>query len=241
MKCDRCGDDLGSMISGFRGEAEHYCGPCLREETRRRTAAASARGEGYKADEGKLDWTLFPFDGAEGAVRVLMLGEERGRGGQPVSDRMKPWLIGESNPWQAPGEDPDHVFDLYPLPEHASGGRLARILGMSRTEYLRAFNRRNLLAGPWREAAARLEAARLTRETGVAPLILLGAKVARAFGLTGTAPWQSLRVAPQGRTLVTLPHPSGRCRAWGDPNASARARALVLPLLESLAGKETKP
>jgi hypothetical protein len=41
------------------------------------TAEAHARGEGYKADAGKPDWTLFPFDGAEEVVRVLELGAEK--------------------------------------------------------------------------------------------------------------------------------------------------------------------
>ena len=30
-----------------------------------------------KADEGKLDWSLFPFDGAEGIVRILMFGANK--------------------------------------------------------------------------------------------------------------------------------------------------------------------
>jgi hypothetical protein len=41
------------------------------------TAEANAKGEGFKADAGKLDWTLFPFDGAEEVVRVLELGAEK--------------------------------------------------------------------------------------------------------------------------------------------------------------------
>jgi hypothetical protein len=33
--------------------------------------------EGHKCDAGKLEWDLFPFDAAEGVVRVLMYGKRK--------------------------------------------------------------------------------------------------------------------------------------------------------------------
>lgn len=33
--------------------------------------------EGHKCDDGKLEWDLFPFDAAEGIVRVLMYGKNK--------------------------------------------------------------------------------------------------------------------------------------------------------------------
>ena len=45
--------------------------------TQESTATANARGEGFKADAGKPDWTLFPFDGAEAVVRVLEAGARK--------------------------------------------------------------------------------------------------------------------------------------------------------------------
>jgi hypothetical protein len=42
--------------------------------TQEATKAANKRGEGYKNDQGKPDWVLFPFDGALPVVRVLELG-----------------------------------------------------------------------------------------------------------------------------------------------------------------------
>lgn len=45
--------------------------------TQEATVAANARGEGFKADSGKPDWTLFPFDGAEDVVRVLERGAQK--------------------------------------------------------------------------------------------------------------------------------------------------------------------
>jgi hypothetical protein len=32
---------------------------------------------GHKCDQGKLEWDLFPFDAAEGVVRVLMYGKKK--------------------------------------------------------------------------------------------------------------------------------------------------------------------
>lgn len=155
----------------------------------------------------------------------------------------KPWLIGESNPYQAPGADPEHRFDLYPLPPNASGGRLCRlVLGMEQTTYLRAFVRRDLLEGKWSVPKARVAASALWRESGAAPLVLLGAKVCEAFGL----PYQPFTAVSRAamellphrglRTIVVIPHPSGLNRAWHEPGAYQRARNLVLPLL---AAKET--
>jgi len=141
---------------------------------------------------------------------------------------MKPLLVGELNPY---GADPE--LALYPLPEHASGGRLARILGLSRGQYLRAFGRANLCSGRWSLGDARGAAELLTiMNDRDRPIVLLGSKVCQAFA----QPYHPFTSA--GR-LHVLPHPSGRCRAWNEPGAVARARALVLPLLDTEDTSET--
>jgi uracil-DNA glycosylase len=139
---------------------------------------------------------------------------------------VRPLLVGESNPYGASPE-----FALYPLPEHASGARLARILGLSRTQYLRAFDRVNLLqCSKWsarlaREAASLLDATRPSEQV----FVLLGARVCSAFGGTGESLCE-VRTGC-GRTAVLLPHPSGRNRVWNEPGTVERARALVEGLL----------
>ncbi len=133
---------------------------------------------------------------------------------------VKPLLVGEANPY---GADP--AFALNPLPEHASGGRLARILGLSRGDYLRIFDRRNLCPTTWSVPVARREAEAIMRVLG-RDVVLLGSKVAQAFGL---------RYEPfttRGR-LHLLPHPSGLSRAWNDPESIPRARALLAGLLST--------
>lgn len=129
-------------------------------------------------------------------------------------------LVGEANPY---GGDPDMA--LYPLPEHASGGRLARILGLSRGEYLRTFDRCNLCAVEWRLPEARERARQLVAENRV--MVLLGAKVARAFG----GEYEPFTRSGVGSAVYVLPHPSGLNRAWNEPGAVERARALVAEAL----------
>lgn len=136
----------------------------------------------------------------------------------PASDESRPMLVGEDNPY---GGDPH--FALYPAPDGCAGHRLCCvILGMRRADYLREFARTNLCVGRWsmREARDRaIDELRVHR----GPLILLGARVARAFEFD---PWRPFTLADGGKTLL-LPHPSGRCRLWNVDGAAARARAMV--------------
>ncbi len=129
-------------------------------------------------------------------------------------------LVGELNPYGDP------ALALYPLPPNASGGRLARILGLSARDYLRAFDRMNLCSGAWDEYRARARALTVMSDAagGCWPegVVLLGARVCGAFGL----PYEPFRVTElldAGRFAV-LPHPSGLCRKWGEPDAVERAR-----------------
>lgn len=45
--------------------------------TQEATAAANARGEGFKADAGKPDWTLLPWEPLGEVVEVLTLGAQK--------------------------------------------------------------------------------------------------------------------------------------------------------------------
>ncbi len=130
---------------------------------------------------------------------------------------MRPLLVGEDNPHSA---DPRHA--LYPYPEHCAGGRLCvRVMGLTPREYL--------CSGAWKMAEARLAARSLFGRERV--YVLLGAKVASAFGLAFHAPFTRMRWSnPLWRmtcTVVQLPHPSGRARAWNEPGAFERARAVL--------------
>lgn len=55
---------------------------------------------------------------------------------------------------------------------------------------------------------------------------MLGAKVRAAFDASDLAEFEA-RDADDGTTLLALPHPSGRCRIWNQPDAVERARAAI--------------
>lgn len=137
----------------------------------------------------------------------------------------RPLLVGELNPY---GGDPSVA--LYPLPPHASGGRLQRILGLSTTQYLRLFDRANLCVGAWDLAEARASAGQILADPTRTHLVLLGAKVSRVF--CGVFEPFTLRATPgrPGQLVATLPHPSGLSRAWNEPGAELRARELLARL-----------
>ena len=142
----------------------------------------------------------------------------------------KVWLIGETNPYQ---DDPEESirYAMYPEPPESAGGRLCNlILGMTERDYLRSFERRNLLAGPWEGKGvterARASAACLSWEMNPGDqVLLLGAKVVGAF-FPGE-PWEAFACFhlppgsgdPRGRGaeghrgpflhFAALPHPSG--------------------------------
>ena len=134
---------------------------------------------------------------------------------------MKPLLVGESNPY---GADPRYA--LYPLPKGSAGDRLCRlVLQMGLREYVKAFERVNLCAGPWstpgaREAARRIFLARDYLKDG-SQVVMLGAKVTNAFGFN-FAPF-----VVYAERFVCLPHPSGLSRAWNDPGSYALARSTL--------------
>lgn len=132
-------------------------------------------------------------------------------------------LVGEQNPY---GGDPE--FALYPAPDGCSGERLCRlVLGTTRRRYLDLFERRNLCSGPWKMAEAVAEAVRIRSTFIGCAVVLLGAKVSRAFRLD-FEPFTVVRPSPVSRgCFIILPHPSGLNLMWNAPGAFERARQLV--------------
>ena len=137
----------------------------------------------------------------------------------------KVWLIGEHNPWSA-----EPKFALYPRPEHATGGRLCKALGLRNLEYLRTFERRDLLlTARWCVPAAREAAGKVLLETETDDaMILLGGKVAAAFGYA----FEPLKIHRTVRiSFLVTPHPSGRSPVWKLPGMADRVRDAVMALV----------
>lgn len=123
-------------------------------------------------------------------------------------------LVGELNPYS---DDPR--FDLYPIPRGTTGDLLRRnILGVEQRDYLRWYWRENLCRGHsgqrgrrWSLPQARGRAADLKRLHDGQPIVLLGRRVADAWGATFGLPFR------RHDNVIAIPHPSGRNRAWSDP------------------------
>lgn len=149
---------------------------------------------------------------------------------------MKPLLVGEANPY-----DGDPYFALYPEPNGCAGQRLCKlIMQLDCAEYLRRFDRVNLCDGKWRVREARRHAD--DQMTNKRTFVLFGAKVASVFAWVLSRndfkpftyhvehkrhPVCNTCMGEVLRTYVILPHPSGLSRAWNEPGAFERARAVL--------------
>lgn len=140
---------------------------------------------------------------------------------------MRPVLIGMNNPISS---RPEYV--LYPEPAGCTGWRLWKMLetrtGASKRDYIRAFERFNLVGGKqWSMPEARKEAVRLMPELQGRVVVLLGQPVREAFRVP------RLLIHPQevdGVIFRQLPHPSG-LNLWFNSETN---RSLASMLLEEL-------
>lgn len=133
---------------------------------------------------------------------------------------MRPLLVGEMNE-----KDSDPRAALSLLPPGGSGGRLAKILGLSAKKFLHRFDRVNLCSVEWDPVSASVAALTILSGGERRVLILLGHRVASAFGIKASLFEEVAH--PTGARILVLPHPSGRCRIWNDQAAALRARKLV--------------
>lgn len=116
---------------------------------------------------------------------------------------------------------------LYPFPTGSSGHRLAtKVMLLTTQRYLELYDRTNLCLGRWAKGEAAISAAHISARQVVQrmPLVLLGSKVALAFG-HAFFPFRVFQYdnGMRGLWRVILPHPSGRCREWNDARSYGRA------------------
>ena len=143
---------------------------------------------------------------------------------------MKPILMGMNNPLSA---RPEHA--LFPYPPGCTGHRIWKMLeartGATRSQYLEAFERRNLLNSlAWKKHEARPAALAVWPQLLGRVVVLLGNDPRDAFGVP------PLLVHPQeygGVTWRQLPHPSGRCHWYNSPKNRDVAALLLQELYEA--------
>jgi hypothetical protein len=133
----------------------------------------------------------------------------------------RPVLLAMNNPIAG-----DPRYALYPHPRGCAGERLFRMLAaeayaaaelVTPRQYVRAFDRRNVLPGL---------AGRRVVVLGVQTLAALG----WARGEWGVWLWSSPGLLDDhlGTDYCCLPHPSGRCREYNDPTMVALAGRILL-------------
>jgi hypothetical protein len=141
----------------------------------------------------------------------------------------KPLLIGMNNPISS---RPEYV--LWPDPPNCTGWRLWKMLhdrcGATKHDYIRAFDRMNLVTGKqWSAAEGRREAQRLRPMLRGRVVVLLGQDVRSSFGVP------KLLIHPQevdGVVWRQLPHPSGMNLWYNDPTNVSMAGMLLAELFE---------
>jgi uracil-DNA glycosylase len=114
----------------------------------------------------------------------------------------------------------------------STGANLAKIAGWSWRDYFALTERHNLFLDPqphWNLRKAKAAAADLEHKLEGRDIILLGSKVAEAFGYEDMPNyrWHNEVWA----NIARVPHPSGRNRVWNDDAERARARLFLQWLL----------
>lgn len=142
---------------------------------------------------------------------------------------LKTILLGENNPQSA-----DPARALYPAPAHSAGANLLKMLQVrvpeaTTEDYLRTFDRRNLLdSTEWDAKLAEAAGPAVWDDLEGRRVVLLGMQVVRAVlgSGDGVAPIEWRR-SLDGHTWCYLPHPSGKNR-WYNDDANRAAAELLL-------------
>ncbi len=156
-------------------------------------------------------------------------------GGAP---HVRPLIIGMNNPQ---GNQP-----LWPDPPGCSGHRLWKMLSdfgesrhkhsISKTTYLRTFDRVNIIPGPkWEKNTAKINAPKILDLMKGRTTILLGRQVQNTLALPQTSWLTWSGKFPD--LLISIPHPSGLTRSYNDPHF----RELVGSMLYQLYSATLRP
>lgn len=143
----------------------------------------------------------------------------------------RPLLVG-----MAPGPNTDPQLPLFPIPSTSAGGRLQKLTGLTRGQYLKTFDRVNLLyhfpgkypgtnEDRWPRERSRLAADTMRQLLPGRSVILVGRNVAHAFGHKADfMVWEHHEARRRDFTkrcdglcrMAVIPHPSGRNRLYNS-------------------------
>lgn len=138
---------------------------------------------------------------------------------------MKTILLGMNNPVSS---RPEHA--LYPYPPNCTGWRIMKLLQtripeLTRRQYLTGFDRINLVnSKTWDKESAKVAARQLPSLYRGRTILAFGGAVRDALELP------EILIHPlrkDGCIWRQLPHPSGRCRWYNDPDCAALAASLL--------------
>lgn len=146
------------------------------------------------------------------------------------SSTLKPVLVGMNNPYSSRPE-----AALLPAPSGCAGWRLWRMVhdvsGVSRAEYCRTFDRRNLINTQWWDPlAARERGEALWRALEGHTVVVLGQATLASMWLP--RPLELLWSVSGGVRWCYAPHPSGLNRWYNNPVNRAAVGMRLESLLE---------
>lgn len=119
---------------------------------------------------------------------------------------------------------------LFPLPRTSAGGRLQKLMGVTRGTYLRVFDRVNLLQqfpgkhkrdDKFPMAQARIAAGAMWPMLRGREVVLVGRNVACAFDLSSIAFHNWMEIEEDDIRIAVVPHPSGR-NLWYNSELNKR-------------------
>lgn len=107
--------------------------------------------------------------------------------------------------------------------------------GMTLDTFTEKFERRNVLSGrTWSVRDAKKAGEKLRRDVSNRRVVVLGKSAWKALDLPRSAKWFSCwkTFNDDGNyfTAFLVPHPSGRCRTYNDPNNRRKLRTLMRQL-----------
>ena len=138
----------------------------------------------------------------------------------------RPLLLGLNNPLS---DSPKMA--LWPEPTNCTGWRIWRMVGCSKEDYIRGFDRRNLLDATHYSRQAVRHYREIWEKLAGRRVLVLGVQVLGELLYAGVVsrrpPWILPQKGDGPLEWRLIPHPSGLCREYNDPSMSIRVSLLL--------------